>query len=88
MSKRILIVGGGFAGMYDTQVYQHFLEHGGATPDIREALADKSGTLYKPLPPDRLYLPEAEWAERLKTAALARLTPFAVPAITTKRKGK
>jgi transcription-repair coupling factor (superfamily II helicase) len=45
----------------------------------KEALADKSGTLYKPLPPDRLYLPEAEWAERLNTAALARLTPFAVP---------
>ena len=38
-----------------------------------------SGAPYKPLPPDRLYLPEAEWAERLKTAALARLTPFAVP---------
>ena len=45
----------------------------------KEALADKSGTLYKPLPPDKLYLPEAEWAERLNTAALARLTPFAVP---------
>src|SRR6185436_5941735 len=45
----------------------------------KEALADKSGTLYKPLPPDRLYLPDAEWAERLSTAALARLTPFAVP---------
>ena len=45
----------------------------------KDALADHSGTLYKPLPPDRLYLPEAEWAERLKTAALARLTPFAVP---------
>ena len=38
-----------------------------------------SGPLYKPLPPDRLYLPDDEWAERLKTAALARLTPFAVP---------
>ncbi len=34
----------------------------------KEALADKSGALYKPLPPDRLYLPDAEWAERLKTA--------------------
>ena len=45
----------------------------------KEALAEHSGTLYKPLPPDRLYLPEAEWAERLNTAALARLTPFAVP---------
>jgi transcription-repair coupling factor (superfamily II helicase) len=45
----------------------------------KDALADKSGPLYKPLPPDRLYLPEAEWAERLNTVALARLTPFAVP---------
>ena len=25
----------------------------------KEALAEHSGTLYKPLPPDRLYLPEA-----------------------------
>jgi transcription-repair coupling factor (superfamily II helicase) len=45
----------------------------------KEALAEKSGTLYKPLPPDKLYLLEAEWAERLTIAALARLTPFAVP---------
>jgi hypothetical protein len=32
---------GGFAGMYDTQVYDHFVEHGGAAPDIREALAQR-----------------------------------------------
>jgi predicted Rossmann-fold nucleotide-binding protein len=32
---------GGFAGMYDTIVYQHFLEHGGATPDVREAIAQR-----------------------------------------------
>ena len=32
---------GGFAGMYDTVVYRHFLAHGGATPDIREALAQR-----------------------------------------------
>src|SRR6476660_9193782 len=32
----------------------------------KEALAEHSGTIYKPLPPDRLYLPEAEWTERLK----------------------
>ena len=38
-----------------------------------------SGAPYKPLPPDRLYLPEAEWRERLEKSALARLSPFAAP---------
>lgn len=32
---------GGFASMYDTVVYQHFLDHGGAAPDLREALAQR-----------------------------------------------
>ncbi|MEU8816506.1 hypothetical protein [Actinoplanes sp. NPDC048796] len=32
---------GGFAGMYDTQVYDHFVTHGGASPDIREAIAQR-----------------------------------------------
>jgi transcription-repair coupling factor (superfamily II helicase) len=35
---------------------------------------------YRPLPPDRLYLPEDEWRKRLAGLAIARLTPFAVPA--------
>ncbi|WP_117215327.1 LOG family protein [Allorhizocola rhizosphaerae] len=30
---------GGFHGMYDTVVYKHFLDRGGANPDLREALA-------------------------------------------------
>jgi transcription-repair coupling factor (superfamily II helicase) len=38
-----------------------------------------AGAPYKPLPPDRLYLPEAEWRERLEKSALARLSPFAAP---------
>jgi len=38
-----------------------------------------AGAPYKPLPPDRLYLAEAEWRERLDNVALARLTPFAAP---------
>jgi len=33
--------GGGFAGMYDTVVYRHFLDHSGAVPDVREALAQR-----------------------------------------------
>lgn len=31
----------GFTGMYDTMIYRHFLEHGGALPDIREALGQR-----------------------------------------------
>jgi transcription-repair coupling factor (superfamily II helicase) len=46
---------------------------------VQALAAGDSGPLYRPLPPDRLYLPEAEWKERLNAAALARLTPFAVP---------
>ena len=46
----------------------------------REALEHPGGgAIYKPLPPDRLYLTEDEWTKRLDEAALARLTPFAVP---------
>jgi predicted Rossmann-fold nucleotide-binding protein len=32
---------GGFDGMYDTIVYEHFVMHGGALPDVREALAQR-----------------------------------------------
>ncbi|MGI5146683.1 LOG family protein [Plantactinospora sp. CA-294935] len=32
---------GGFAGMYDTVVYEHFRSHGGALPELREALAQR-----------------------------------------------
>jgi transcription-repair coupling factor (superfamily II helicase) len=39
-----------------------------------------AGPPYRPLPPERLYLADAEWTERLSVAAVARLTPFAVPA--------
>src|SRR5450631_655527 len=46
----------------------------------REALEHPGGgAVYKPLPPDRLYLTDDEWTRRLDHAALARLTPFAVP---------
>jgi predicted Rossmann-fold nucleotide-binding protein len=31
----------GFGGMYDTRVHRHFVAHGGALPDIREALAQR-----------------------------------------------
>ena len=45
----------------------------------KDALAEDMGPRYQPLPPDRLYLSETEWRERLRTSAVARLTPFAVP---------
>ena len=45
----------------------------------REALKQGATPPYKPLPPERLYLGEVEWKERLETSSLARLTPFAVP---------
>ena len=46
----------------------------------QQALAQKdSGPIYRPLPPDRLYLSDAEWDQRLKRTQVARLTPFAVP---------
>ena len=44
----------------------------------KEALGG-DGPPYKPLPPDRLYLTENEWRERMKTSSVARLTPFATP---------
>lgn len=31
----------GFDGMFDTVIYRHFVEHGGALPDVREALAQR-----------------------------------------------
>jgi len=46
----------------------------------REAMdTPGGGAVYKPLPPDRLYLAPDEWAARLGDHALARLSPFAVP---------
>ncbi len=49
------------------QARKEALDHAGA------------GAPYKPLPPDRLYLAEAEWRARLDKSALARLTSFATP---------
>jgi transcription-repair coupling factor (superfamily II helicase) len=46
----------------------------------KDALAQSAGGVpYKPLPPDRLYLAEAEWRAHLDKTPLARLTPFAAP---------
>jgi transcription-repair coupling factor (superfamily II helicase) len=45
----------------------------------RQGLAGTGGPAYRPLPPNRLYLTEGEWGERLGQAQVARLTPFAIP---------
>jgi transcription-repair coupling factor (superfamily II helicase) len=46
----------------------------------RKALdGPSSGPRYHPLPPERLYLADAEWRGRLDAEALAALTPFSVP---------
>ena len=47
--------------------------------EARKQVTGESGPIYKPLPPDRLYLNEAEWQARLEASTLARFTPFAVP---------
>jgi transcription-repair coupling factor (superfamily II helicase) len=44
-----------------------------------QALKDGLTPVYKPLPPDRLYLSEQDWRSRLDTSALVKLTPFAQP---------
>jgi transcription-repair coupling factor (superfamily II helicase) len=47
----------------------------------QQALAQRgSGPPYKPLPPNRLHLEEAEWRARIDHLPLARLTPFSLPA--------
>lgn len=46
----------------------------------REAMGTPGGgAIYKPLPPDKLYLTEDEWKAKLQDNAIARLTPFALP---------
>ena len=47
--------------------------------DLAQGAEKASGVAYKPLPPDRLYLGETEWRERLDTVKLVRLVPFAAP---------
>jgi transcription-repair coupling factor (superfamily II helicase) len=45
----------------------------------KEAFDAGQPPLYKPLPPERLYLTEREWKRALEELAVARVTPFAVP---------
>lgn len=45
----------------------------------KEAHEAGQSPIYKPLPPERLYLTDTEWKRALQELALARITPFAVP---------
>ncbi len=45
----------------------------------KEPLEAAGSTPYRPLPPGRLYLTEAEWQTRRDANALVRLSPFATP---------
>jgi transcription-repair coupling factor (superfamily II helicase) len=45
----------------------------------KEAFDAGQAPLYKPLPPERLYLTEKEWKRALEELAVGRVTPFAVP---------
>ncbi len=51
--------------------------------DHHDARADSQNkpmaAVYRPLPPDALYLTEAEWAERLGRTPVLRVTPFDAP---------
>ncbi|MBB5751116.1 transcription-repair coupling factor [Prosthecomicrobium pneumaticum] len=40
---------------------------------------NQGGTIYRPLPPDRLYLSRDEWRTREAAAPLIRISPFAEP---------
>src|SRR3954451_8091584 len=41
---------------------------------------DRAGTIYKPLPPERLYLSETEWRQRLRSRRPARVSALQPPA--------
>ncbi len=45
----------------------------------KEAFDAGQPPLYKPLPPERLYIAGKEWTGALQDRAVARITPFAVP---------
>src|SRR5258708_12837306 len=53
--------------------------------DLAHGAERGAGPSYKPLPPDRLYLGETEWRERLDAVKFVRLAPFAPPEGATAR---
>ncbi len=60
--------------------HERFAQIGDYYEARRQALdADRANTVYKPLPPDQLYLGEDGWKGLLGERALARLTPSPIP---------
>jgi transcription-repair coupling factor (superfamily II helicase) len=50
-----------------------------ARSEVLASKASQDGTIYKPLPPARLYLNDAEWQTRLSHFRLRQLTPHHLP---------
>lgn len=63
----------------DDAVHERFTQITDYYEARQEALKDGVTPAYKPLPPARLYLTQAEWDDRLAKSAVARLTPFEAP---------
>jgi transcription-repair coupling factor (superfamily II helicase) len=64
----------------DDAVQERFTQINDYHDARQEALKDGVQPAYKPMPPARLYLKQVEWTKRLDDSAVARLTPFEVPA--------
>ncbi|NQW10931.1 MAG: transcription-repair coupling factor [Alphaproteobacteria bacterium] len=54
-------------------------EYHQARTDMLRAGGAEAGGIYRPLPPDALYLSEEEWSTRLADRAVGAFTPFAAP---------
>ncbi|MBI1205321.1 MAG: transcription-repair coupling factor [Rhodopseudomonas sp.] len=64
----------------DDAVQERFTQINDYYEARQEALKDGVQPAYKPMPPARLYITQVEWQKRLGDCAVAKLTPFDVPA--------
>ena len=58
---------------------EQIAEYHQARVDMLRAGGAEAGGIYRPLPPDALYLSEGEWHARLADRAVGAFTPFAAP---------
>jgi transcription-repair coupling factor (superfamily II helicase) len=61
------------------QIADYYEARRSALQQTLEKGAAPGGVPYKPLPPERLYIAETEWRQRLDAGKLVRLVPFAAP---------